>query len=118
LRLEASAFEHVEVVDVLAAPLVPFVEDPEVADSTKLCDFLANLVSKKLALMSPLCEPLEEIPPPRVVVSKTVHAEDIQVDPRDPAADKLMSSCHQFFGLRLHLSLLRRVCFGHLERER
>ncbi|KAM0862406.1 hypothetical protein ACQ4PT_045290 [Festuca glaucescens] len=88
-RLEASAFEHVEVVDVLAAPLVPFVEDPEVADSTKLCDFLANLASKKLALMSPLCEPLEEIPAPSVVVPETVPAEDIQVDPGDPAADKL-----------------------------
>jgi hypothetical protein len=88
-RLEASAFEHVEVVDVLDAPLVPFAEDPEVADSTKLCDFLANLASKKLALMSPLCEPLEEIPAPSVVVPETVPAEDIQVDPGDPAADKL-----------------------------
>jgi hypothetical protein len=77
------------VVDVLAAPLVPFAADPEVADSTKLCDFLANLASKKLALMSPLCESLEEIPAACVVVPETVPAEDIQVDPGDPAADKL-----------------------------
>jgi hypothetical protein len=88
-RLEETAFEHDVVVDVLAAPLVPFAADPEVADSTKLCDFLANLASKKLALMSPLCESLEEIPAACVVVPETVPAEDIQVDPGDPAADKL-----------------------------
>lgn len=88
-RLEASAFEHHDVVDVLAAPLVPFVADPEVADSTKLCDFLANLASKKRALMPPLCESLEENPAASVVVSETMPAEDIQVDPGDPAADKL-----------------------------
>jgi hypothetical protein len=42
-----------------------FVEaqvDPEVADSTKLCDFLANLALKKQAPMSLALAPLEEIP--------------------------------------------------------
>jgi hypothetical protein len=41
-----------------------FVEAPvdlEVADSTKLCDFLAILASKKQVPMSPLHGPLEEI---------------------------------------------------------
>jgi hypothetical protein len=42
-----------------------FVEapvDPEVADSTKLSDFLANLALKKQAPMSLLQAPLEELP--------------------------------------------------------
>jgi hypothetical protein len=69
-----------------------FVEAPvdlEVDDSTKLCDFLAILASKKQAPMSPLHGPLEEISvDASVVVPSTVATEDIQVDPEDPVADK------------------------------
>jgi hypothetical protein len=69
-----------------------FVEapvDPEVDDSTKLCDFLANLASKKQAPRSPLQAPLEEIPTTAsVFVPSTVAMEDTQVDPEDSAADK------------------------------
>jgi hypothetical protein len=69
-----------------------FVEapiDPEVADSTKLCDFLANLALKKQAPMSPLGSPLEEIfVAASVVVPSTVAMEGIQVVTEDPIADK------------------------------
>jgi hypothetical protein len=69
-----------------------FVEahvDPEVDDSTKLCDFLANLASKKQTPRLPLQAPLEEIPVvASVFVPSTVALEDTQVDPEDSAADK------------------------------
>jgi hypothetical protein len=64
--------------------------DPEVDDSTKLCDFLANLASKKQTPRSPLQAPLEEIPAAAasVFAPSTVALEDSQVDPEDSAADK------------------------------
>jgi hypothetical protein len=67
-----------------------FVEapvDPEVADSTKICDFLADLASKKQALMKPLLAPLEEIP---VVafVTPTEAIEGSQVDLDDLVTEK------------------------------
>jgi hypothetical protein len=69
-----------------------FVEapvDPEVDDSTKLCDFLANLALKKQAPKSPLQAPLEEIPAAACVsVPSTVAMEGTHVDPKDSAADK------------------------------
>ncbi|KAM0918199.1 hypothetical protein ACQ4PT_008824 [Festuca glaucescens] len=96
-RLEASVFEHDVVVNVLAAPLGPIVNDPEVADSTLLCDFLANMASKKLAPMSPLHDPLVEIPVVSVIVPASMAAEGIQVDPGNPAADKLNAFLSSFF---------------------
>jgi hypothetical protein len=67
-----------------------FVEapvDPGVANSTKLCDFLANLALKKQAALPPLLAPLEEIPDATLVPS-TVAIEGIQVDLEDPIANK------------------------------
>jgi len=85
-RFESLAVEdHDDVVNVLATSsleLEPFAADPEVADSTKLCDFLANLASKKLV------QPLVEIPAAIVVSSTTAVAEAIQVDPEDSITDK------------------------------
>jgi hypothetical protein len=73
----------------LAELFVKAPVDLEVDDSTKLCDFLAILASKKQAPMSPLHGPLEEISvDASVVVPSTVATEDIQVDPEDPVADK------------------------------
>jgi hypothetical protein len=69
-----------------------FVEapvDPEVANSTKLCDFLANLALKKQAPMSLLQAPLEEIPAiASVFVPSAAATEGIQVDPEDPIVVK------------------------------
>jgi hypothetical protein len=69
-----------------------FVEapvDPEVHDSTKLCDFLAILALKKQARRSPLQAPLEEITAAAsVFVPSTVAMEGTQVDPEDSATDK------------------------------
>jgi hypothetical protein len=67
------------------APIIP-----EVDDSTKLCDFLANLASKKQASKSPLQAPLE-IPvaaAASVCVPSTVATEGTQVVSEDPIADK------------------------------
>jgi hypothetical protein len=74
-----------------------FVEaplDPEVANSTKLCDFLADLALKKQASLPPLLAPLEEIPDATLVPS-TVATEGIQVGLEDPVADK----CNAFLSL-------------------
>jgi hypothetical protein len=69
-----------------------FVEapvDPEVADSTKLCDFLANLALKKQAPMSLVLAPLEEIPATAsVFVPSAAGTKGIQVDLEDPVAVK------------------------------
>jgi hypothetical protein len=69
-----------------------FVEapvDPEVADSTKLSDFLANLALKRQAPMSLLQAPLEEIPATAsIFVPSAVATEGIQVDPEDPVIVK------------------------------
>jgi hypothetical protein len=69
-----------------------FVEapvDPEVDNSTKLCDFLANLASKKQAPKSPLQAPLEEISAAACVsIPSTMAIEGTHVDPKDSAADK------------------------------
>jgi hypothetical protein len=69
-----------------------FVEAPvdlEVDDSTKLCDFLANLALKKQAPKSPLQAPLEEIPAAACVsVPSTVAMEGTHVDSKDSAANK------------------------------
>jgi hypothetical protein len=69
-----------------------FVEapvDPEVDDSTKLCDFIANFASKKQAPKSPLQAPLEETPAAACVsIPSTVAMEGTHVDPKDSAADK------------------------------
>jgi hypothetical protein len=69
-----------------------FVEapvDPEVVNSTKLCDFLANLALKKQAPMSLLQAPLEEIPATASVFVPSVAAtKGIQVDPEDPVVVK------------------------------
>jgi hypothetical protein len=63
--------------------------DTEVSNSTKLCEFLANLASKKQAPMSPLQTPLEEIPAiASVFVPSTVATKGIKVDPEDPVAVK------------------------------
>jgi hypothetical protein len=79
-------FDHDDVVDGLAiSRLGPFAVYPEVADSTKLCDFLA-MASKKLVPMFHLHEPLEAAA--NVLVPSTVATEGIQVDPGDPIADK------------------------------
>jgi hypothetical protein len=67
------------------APIVP-----EVDNSTKLCDFLASLASKKQASKSPLQAPLE-IPvaaAASVCVPSTVAMEGTQVVSEDPIADK------------------------------
>jgi hypothetical protein len=67
------------------APIVP-----EVDDSTKLCDFLANLASKKKASKSPFQAPLE-IPVAAAAsfcVPSTVAMEGTQVVLEDPIADK------------------------------
>jgi hypothetical protein len=69
-----------------------FVEapvDPEVDDSTKLSDFLANLALKKQAPRSPLHAPLEETPSAAsVFVPSTVAMDGTQVLLVDPVADK------------------------------
>ncbi|KAM0903628.1 hypothetical protein ACQ4PT_018519 [Festuca glaucescens] len=87
--LEASVLDLEDAVDVLAtSPLEPFDDDLEVADSTKLCDFVATLASKKLASMSLSHENSEEIPAASVIPPATAPMEIYQVDPRDPIADK------------------------------
>jgi hypothetical protein len=69
-----------------------FVEtpvDPEVDDSTKLCEFLANLASKKQAPRLPLHAPLEETPAAAsVFVPSTVAMDGTQVVPEEPVTDK------------------------------
>jgi hypothetical protein len=74
-------FDHDDAVDVLAiSTLVSFVVDPEVVDSTKICYFVTNLVSKMLASVSHLHALLEEIHVVGVIVLKTTATKDIQVD--------------------------------------
>jgi hypothetical protein len=86
-----DSFSDVAEGFLLAEPEL-FVEAPvdhEVADSTKLCAFLANLALKKKAPMSLLQAPLEEIPTTAsVVVPSAMATEGIQVDPKDPVAVK------------------------------
>jgi hypothetical protein len=73
----------------LAELFVEALVDPEVDDSTKLCEFLANLALKKQVPKSPLQAPLEEIPAAAsVFVPSTVAMEGTQVDPEDSAAHK------------------------------
>jgi hypothetical protein len=67
-----------------------FVEarvDPEVADSTKLCDFLANLALKKQSLMKLLLAPSEEILV-AAFVPQTMAIKGSQVDLEDPITEK------------------------------
>jgi hypothetical protein len=61
--------------------------DLEVADSTKLCDFLADLASKKQALMKLLLAPSEEILD-AAFVPPSVDIEGSQVDLEDRVAKK------------------------------
>jgi hypothetical protein len=84
--------------------------DPEVDDSTKLCDFLANLGSKKQAPRSPLHAPLEETPAAAsVFVPSTVAMDGTQVVSEDPVADKRNAFLSLVFRHCLRLSLLRRA---------
>jgi hypothetical protein len=71
----------------LAELFVEALVDPEVADSTKLCDFLADLASKKQALMKPLLAPSEEVLAV-AFVPPSVDIEGSQVDLEDPVAKK------------------------------
>jgi hypothetical protein len=63
--------------------------DPEVSNSTKLFEFLANLASKKQAPMLSLQAPLEEIPAiASVFIPSIVATKGIKVDLEDPVAVK------------------------------
>jgi hypothetical protein len=86
--LQNSSSDDVEGFG-LAELFVEASVDPEVHDSTKLCDFLATLASKKQAPRSSLQAPLEEIPAAAsVFVPSSVAMEGTQVDPEVSAADK------------------------------